>query len=62
MSETTATQTPTPRLKARYNESIKTELTEQFGYQNVMLVPGLTKIVVNMGVGDAARDSKVIDG
>ncbi|MCS6711232.1 50S ribosomal protein L5 [Brachybacterium sp. EF45031] len=51
-----------PRLKTRYREEIKGQLTEQFGYTNVMLVPGLTKIVVNMGVGDAARDSKVIDG
>ena len=58
----TATQAPTPRLKTQYRETIKGQLTEQFGYQNVMLVPGLTKIVVNMGVGDAARDSKVIDG
>jgi large subunit ribosomal protein L5 len=61
MSET-ATQAPTPRLKSKYNDTIKAQLTEQFGYENVMLVPGLTKIVVNMGVGDAARDSKVIDG
>ena len=61
MSET-ATQAPTPRLKSKYNETIKAQLTEQFGYENVMLVPGVTKIVVNMGVGDAARDSKVIDG
>ena len=61
MSET-ATQATTPRLKTKYNETIKAQLTEQFGYGNVMLVPGLTKIVVNMGVGDAARDSKVIDG
>ena len=61
MSET-ATQAPTPRLKTKYNDTIKAQLTEQFGYENVMLVPGLTKIVVNMGVGDAARDSKVIDG
>ena len=58
----TATQAPTPRLKTQYRETIKGQLTEQFGYENVMLVPGLTKIVVNMGVGDAARDSKVIDG
>ena len=57
-----ATQAPTPRLKTKYNETIKAQLTEQFGYENVMLGPGLTKIVVNMGVGDAARDSKVIDG
>lgn len=61
MSET-VTQAPTPRLKTQYDETIKAQLTEQFGYENVMLVPGLTKIVVNMGVGDAARDSKLIDG
>ena len=58
----TQTQAPTPRLKTKYNETVRPALTEQFGYKNVMLVPGLTKIVVNMGVGDAARDSKVIDG
>ncbi|WP_318152422.1 50S ribosomal protein L5 [Brachybacterium huguangmaarense] len=61
MTETTATR-ELPRLKKRYREEIKGALTDQFGYTNVMLVPGLTKIVVNMGVGDAARDSKVIDG
>ena len=43
MSET-ATQAPTPRLKTKYNDTIKAQLTEQFGYENVMLVPGLTKI------------------
>src|SRR5690625_2469759 len=58
----TQTQAPTARLKTQYNETVKAQLTEQFGYQNVMLVPGLTKVVVNMGVGDAARDSKVIEG
>ncbi|WP_342319021.1 50S ribosomal protein L5 [Corynebacterium mayonis] len=52
----------TPRLKARYKDDIRTKLNEQFGYDNVMQIPGLTKIVVNMGVGDAARDSKVING
>ena len=62
MSETTTTQAPTPRLKTKYRETIKGQLSEQFGYENVMLIPGLTKVVVNMGVGDAARDSKVIDG
>jgi large subunit ribosomal protein L5 len=63
MTESTiATEVPTPRLKTKYNDEIKGELHKQFGYENVMLIPGLTKIVVNMGVGDAARDSKVIDG
>ncbi|WP_257202788.1 50S ribosomal protein L5 [Corynebacterium cystitidis] len=52
----------TPRLKARYREEIRSKMGEEFGYDNIMQVPGLTKIVVNMGVGDAARDSKVING
>jgi len=51
-----------PRLKARYREEILPALREQFDYQNVMQVPGLTKIVVNMGVGEAARDGKLIEG
>ncbi|QNE88921.1 50S ribosomal protein L5 [Corynebacterium incognita] len=52
----------TPRLKTRYREEIKTKLNEEFSYDNVMQIPGVTKIVVNMGVGDAARDSKLING
>jgi large subunit ribosomal protein L5 len=51
-----------PRLKARYQDEIKGSLQEQFGYPNVMQVPGVTKVVVNMGVGDAAKDSKLIEG
>jgi large subunit ribosomal protein L5 len=51
-----------PRLKGRYREEILPALREEFGYRNVMQIPGLTKVVVNMGVGDAARDSKLIDG
>jgi len=51
-----------PRMKARYREEILPALREEFGYANVMQVPGLTKIVVNMGVGEAARDSKLIEG
>jgi large subunit ribosomal protein L5 len=51
-----------PRLKARYQDEIKGSLKDQFGYANVMQVPGVTKVVVNMGVGDAAKDSKLIDG
>ncbi len=59
----TATEERTvPRLKQRYREEIVPTLSEEFGYGNVMQVPGLTKIVVNMGVGDAARDSKLIEG
>ncbi len=51
-----------PRMKARYREEILPAMQEQFHYANVMQVPGLTKIVVNMGVGEAARDSKLIEG
>jgi large subunit ribosomal protein L5 len=51
-----------PRFKTRYREEILPALREQFQYENVMQVPSLTKIVVNMGVGEAARDSKLIDG
>src|ERR687894_2235021 len=59
----TATEPRTqPRLKQRYRSELAGQLQEQFGYPNVMQVPGLTKIVVNMGVGEAARDSKLIDG
>ncbi|GLV72181.1 50S ribosomal protein L5 [Streptomyces hygroscopicus] len=57
----TATTTA-PRLKTRYREEIQAKLQEQFSYGNVMQIPGLTKVVVNMGVGDAARDSKLIEG
>ena len=51
-----------PRLKTKYREEIVGKLQEQFQFDNVMQVPGLTKIVVNMGVGEAARDSKLIEG
>ncbi len=57
----TATTTG-PRMKQRYNDEIKAALKEQLGLDNVMQVPTVTKVVVNMGVGDAARDSKLIDG
>ena len=62
---TTTDERPTkalPRLKVRYREEILPALREQFGYANVMQVPTVTKVVVNMGVGDAAKDSKLIDG
>ena len=60
MSETTTTTSP--RLKLRHREEIAPALREEFSFANVNQVPGLTKIVVNMGVGDAARDSKLIEG
>ena len=52
----------TPRLRQRYHDAIRPALNEEFRYGNVMQIPGLTKIVVNMGVGEAARDSKILDG
>jgi len=50
------------RLKAKYKSEIAPALKAEFGLKNVMQIPNLTKIVVNMGVGDAARDSKLIEG
>ena len=61
-STTTASAAVTPRLKTRYREEILPALQAEFEIKNVMQVPGLTKIVVNMGVGEAARDSKLIEG
>ncbi|MDO8338115.1 MAG: 50S ribosomal protein L5 [Microcella sp.] len=64
MTTTTAAQAGRiqPRLKQKYRAEITKALTEQFSYANPHQVPGLVKIVVNTGVGEAARDSKVIDG
>jgi large subunit ribosomal protein L5 len=66
MSTETTTETvePTvaPRLKTRYLEEILPGLREEFAHENVNQVARLVKIVVNMGVGEAARDSKLIDG
>jgi large subunit ribosomal protein L5 len=53
---------PLPRLKQRYRTEVAPSLTQQFGFENPMQVPGVVKVVVNMGVGDAARDSKLIEG
>ncbi len=61
MSETTIEKV-TPRLKTKYREDILPALKSEFEIANVMQVPGLVKIVVNMGVGEAARDSKLIEG
>jgi large subunit ribosomal protein L5 len=57
-----STTTTDVRLKARYRAEIQAALKAQFGYKNPMMIPTLTKVVVNMGVGDAARDSKLIEG
>ena len=60
MSDVTAPALP--RLKVRYRAEIVPALTEQFGFDNIMQVPTLSKVVVNMGVGEAARDAKLIEG
>ena len=51
-----------PRLKLRYRSEIREALQQQFGYANVMQIPTVVKVVINMGVGDAARDAKLING
>lgn len=61
MSNSTIERTG-PRLRTKYRDQIIPELREQFGYANIMQVPTITKVVVNMGVGEAARDSKLIEG
>ena len=58
----TTVQRSLPRLKQRYQEEILSDLRGQFDFSNVMQVPRITKIVVNMGVGEAARDAKLMDG
>ena len=60
MSETTETRA-LPRMQRRYNDEMRGALREQFGYTNVMQVPRLEKIVINMGVGEAAGDQKKLD-
>src|SRR5882672_3724244 len=61
----TATDAPVkvpPRLRERYRAEIAPALHSEFGFSNIMQVPRLVKVVVNMGVGEAARDAKLIDG
>jgi len=61
-SDQAATPPPPPRLRQRYKDEIAPALRDEFSYANVMQIPSLSKIVVNMGVGEAARDAKLIDG
>ena len=56
------TAPPMPRLKEKYRNEIVPALKDEFGIANIMQVPGLTKIAVNMGIGEAARDAKLIQG
>jgi len=57
-----ATEKLAPRLKGRYREEIRPALQEKFSFGNAMQIPGVVKVVVNMGVGDAAKDAKLIEG
>lgn len=57
-----ATTTYTPRLKERYRSELRARLKDELGLRNVMEVPRPEKVVLNMGVGDAARDAKLLDG
>jgi large subunit ribosomal protein L5 len=52
----------TPILKTRYREEIVPALMQEFGYKNVMEVPGVTKVIVNIGVGEAVDNAKALDG
>jgi large subunit ribosomal protein L5 len=62
MTETTLTAPALPRLKSKYNDEIRNALFEQFSHENINQVARLVKVVVNMGVGEAAKDSKLIEG
>jgi large subunit ribosomal protein L5 len=59
---TTATDVPEPRLRVRYAEQLRSQLRDQLGLGNVMEVPRLVKIVVNMGVGDAVAQASLLEG
>src|SRR5438067_9902532 len=59
---TTAPERAAARLRVRYRDEIAPAMREQFAYANVMQIPSLEKIVVNMAVGEAAREAKLIDG
>ncbi|GAB2465576.1 large subunit ribosomal protein L5 [Conyzicola lurida] len=63
MTDTATTAEKTqPALKVKYRNEISTQLKADFGFTNVHQIPGLVKVVVNTGVGEAARDGKIIDG
>ena len=50
-----------PRLKHHYEDRVRPRLSEQFGYRNPMSVPKLEKIVLNVGLGEASRNAKLLD-
>jgi large subunit ribosomal protein L5 len=60
-TEVTEAEVAVPRVKTRYTEQVVPALQKQFGYDNVMQIPRLQKIVLNMGVGEARDDAKLMD-
>jgi large subunit ribosomal protein L5 len=62
MTQTTTTERPVPRLKARYREELRPQLKDELGLANVMQVPRPVKVVVNVGVGEAVREARLLDG
>ena len=58
----TAPEIPVPRLKVQYSTELRQRLRQELGLQNIMQVPRPVKIVINMGVGDAIRESRQLDG
>ncbi|OPZ87448.1 MAG: 50S ribosomal protein L5 [bacterium ADurb.Bin429] len=52
---------PEPRLRVRYRDEVAAAMREQFGYANVMQIPRVVKVIINMGVGEALQDSKTLD-
>ena len=62
MTATDVARRTAPRLKTRYRDEVVPRLRAEFGFRNVMQVPRVVKVKVNMGVGDAARDAKLMDG
>ncbi|ADM09953.1 50S ribosomal protein L5 [Parvularcula bermudensis HTCC2503] len=61
MSEAAVAEDYKPRLKTKYEQDIRKAMQEQFSYGNVMQIPKLEKVVINMGLGDAVNDRKVVD-
>jgi large subunit ribosomal protein L5 len=62
MADTTTTEIPAPRLKTRYDDEIRARLKDDLGLDNIMQVPRISKIVVNMGVGDAVGQPSLLEG
>jgi len=62
MTQTTAPERPAARLRARYRDELRSQLKDELGLGNIMQVPRPDKVVVNMGVGEAVREARLLDG